>query len=149
MHTEVISSSLNHIDSIVGHNPETQWRFISIYGFAEVARKLETWSLIRTLHRSTALPWLCVGDFNEILWSHEKLGLGPRQEGCMKAFCDVLDECGLKDLGFLGDKFTWKGKRQGGMVFERLDRAATINGPSSARALQFTIFKSTHRIINQ
>ena len=45
----------------------------------------------------------------------------------MRAFRDVLDECGLKDLGYLGDKFTWKGKKQGGMVFERLDRAVANN----------------------
>lgn len=45
----------------------------------------------------------------------------------MKAFCDTLDECGLKDLGYRGDKFTWKGRRQGGMVFERLDRAVANN----------------------
>ena len=127
VHIEVISSSPNHIDTIVGSNPEAQWRFIGIYGFAEAARKPETWSLIKSLHLTASLPWLCVGDFNEILWSHEKLGLGPRQEGCMKAFCNALDECGLKDLGYLGDKFTWKGKRQGGMVFERLDRAVANN----------------------
>ena len=114
MHIEVISSSPNHIDTIVGSNPKAQWCFTGIYGFTEVARKQETWSLLRSLHRSVSLPWLCAGDFNEILWSHEKLGLDPRQEGCMKAFQDVLDECGLKDLGYMGDKFTWKGKRQGG-----------------------------------
>ena len=114
VHIEVISSSLNHIDTIVSRNPETQWQFTSIYGFMEVARKPETWSRIRSLHRSVSLPWLCTRDFNEILWSHEKLGLGPRQEGCMKAFRNVLDECGLKDLGYMGDKFTWKGKRQEG-----------------------------------
>ena len=106
VHIEVTSSSPNHIDTIVGRNPESQWRFTGIYGFVEAARKPETWSRIRSLHRSASLPWLCVGDFNEILWSHEKLGLGPRQEGSMRAFRYVLDECGLKDPGYLGDKFT-------------------------------------------
>ena len=41
----------------------------------------------------------------------------------MKAFRDVLDELGLKDLGFVGKKFTWKGRRHGGYVLEWLDRA--------------------------
>ena len=39
----------------------------------------------------------------------------------MKAFCDMLDEAGLKDLGYVGKKFTWKGHHQGGLVLERLD----------------------------
>lgn len=127
VHIEVISSSPNHIDTIVGSKLETKWRFTGIYRFAEAARKHKTWSMIRSLHHSVSLPWLCAGDFNEILWSHEKLGLALRPEGGMKLFRDVLDECGLKDLGYAGEKFTWKGKRQGGMVFERLDRAVANN----------------------
>ena len=46
----------------------------------------------------------------------------------MSAFRDALDECDLMDLGFVGDKFTWKGKRAGGLVLERLDRATATNG---------------------
>ena len=45
----------------------------------------------------------------------------------MLAFRNVVDECGLMDLGFVGDKFTWKGKRAGGLVLERLDRALASN----------------------
>lgn len=45
----------------------------------------------------------------------------------MKASCDILDKYGLKDLGFMGDKYTWKVKRLGGLVLERLDRAVANN----------------------
>ena len=45
----------------------------------------------------------------------------------MKDFRDVLDEARLKDLGYMGKKFTWKGRRQGGFVLERLDRAVANN----------------------
>ena len=41
----------------------------------------------------------------------------------MVAFRDVVDECGLVDLGYVGHKITWRGKRQGRLVLERLDRA--------------------------
>ena len=78
---------------------EERWQFTGIYGLTDMAKKHETWSLLHQLHRRLFLPWLCTGDFNEILWSHEKLGLGSRQENLMKAFRDVLDECGLMDLG--------------------------------------------------
>lgn len=75
-----------------------------------MARKHETWSMIRQLHRCLTLPWMCTRDFNKILLSHETLGLGSRQENLMKAFIDVLDECELMDLGYVGHKFTWKAK---------------------------------------
>ena len=79
---------------------------------------------------------MCAEDFNEILWSHEKLGLGAKQEGMMKESRDALDVCGLMDLGFVGDKFTWRGKRVGGLVLERLDRAVADNA-------WFSLFPST------
>ena len=41
----------------------------------------------------------------------------------MNPFRDVVNECGLVDLGFVGYKFTWRGRRAGGVVLERLDRA--------------------------
>ncbi|XP_030924471.1 uncharacterized protein LOC115951389 [Quercus lobata] len=127
VHIEVISSSPNHVDKIVGNSDEDRWRFTGIYGFADSRRKQETWALLRQLHRRISLPWLCAGDFNEIMWAHEKLGRGPRQDRMMREFREVLDECGLMDLGFRGEKYTWKGKRQGGLVLERLDRAVANN----------------------
>ncbi|KAL0009992.1 hypothetical protein SO802_005100 [Lithocarpus litseifolius] len=102
----VSSASPNHIDAVVGDSSENKWRLTCMYGFADPAKK-----------------W----DFNEILWSHEKCGLGPRKEPPMKAFREVLDELGLKDLGFVGKKFTWKGRRHDGFVLERLDRAVANN----------------------
>ena len=51
--------------------------------------------------------WLCVGDFNKITKSNEKLGGRLRLYNQMKNFHDVLDEGGLMDLGFVGSKFMW------------------------------------------
>ena len=124
---EVMSSSANHIDTVVGVATEESWHLIGIYDFADPAKKQDTWALLRQLHTSPSMPWLCTGDFNEILWPHEKCGLGPRCENQMRDFREVLDEAGLKDLGFVGKKFTWKGQRCGGLVLERLDRAVANN----------------------
>ena len=54
------------------------------------------------------MPWLCCGDFNEILFNHEKEGGPPRAERCMEKFRQALEDCELQDLGFVGDAFTWK-----------------------------------------
>ena len=119
----VVSSSLNHIDAIVNKGKDDSWRFTGIYGFPEAGGKHETWEMLRRLNQQFVLPWVCAGDFNEILRGHEKLGGVLRRESEMVAFRDMVDECGLVDLGYVGHKFTWRGKRQGGLVLERLDRA--------------------------
>uniref|UniRef100_A0A7N2R7E6 Uncharacterized protein n=1 Tax=Quercus lobata TaxID=97700 RepID=A0A7N2R7E6_QUELO len=59
--------------------------------------------------------------------SHEKLGGLPRSKTEMRDFIVIVDECGFMDLGYIGDKFTWKGKRSGGLVLERLDRVLVTN----------------------
>ena len=70
------------------------------------------------------MPWLYVGDFNEITRAHEKLGGRLRSSKQMEDFRDVLDECGFQDLGFSGNKFTWcNGHGEGHTVWERLDKA--------------------------
>lgn len=85
--------------------------------------RLETWELIRSLYRCGSLPWLCGGNFHEILKTHEKSGGRLRPYGQMEKFRNVFDECNLLDLGFVGNKFTWsKTYPNGGMVWERLDR---------------------------
>ncbi|KAL8506330.1 hypothetical protein ACS0TY_017266 [Phlomoides rotata] len=60
---------------------------------------------------SWSLPWLCVGDFNEILDDSEKLGGSLRNDNRMRDFPYSLETCGLVDLGFVGQKFTWSNKQ--------------------------------------
>ena len=120
---KVVDSSLNFIDAIVNDGQEDSWRFTGIYGFSETRRKVETWQLLRELNNKYNIPWVCAGDFNEILRGHEKLGGSPRREVEMEAFKVVVDELGFVDLGFTGKKFTWRGKRGESMILERLDHA--------------------------
>ena len=65
------------------------------------------------------LPWLVAGDFNEILHADEKDGGAARTQLCMQVFNVTLSDCGLDDLGYTGDKFSWRR----GQIRERLDRA--------------------------
>jgi hypothetical protein len=88
-----------------------------------------------------------MGDFNEILYSHEKEGGRRRPNLYMQAFRDGLADCDLEDLGFIGNPFTWKR----GRIRERLDRAVVNNQwrlmhpGASLRHLDF--IKSDHRPI--
>ena len=97
---------------------ETVWRLTGIYGEPSWEHKEATWEVLRTLHGIMTMPWLVLGDFNEILYNHEKDGGRPRTQKQLHAFHDALSACQLSDLGFEWDKFTW----QRGKIRERLDR---------------------------
>ena len=121
------SKSKYHIDMEVTMLGEAKWRFTGIYGEAKSELKTRTWETLRRLfsESSESLPWLCTGDFNEILYHHEKEGGVPRAQAFLDRFKGVLEECELHDLGFVGDVFTWRNKQDQGCSHtrERLDRA--------------------------
>lgn len=104
---EVESSFLNHIDVLINKGKDDWWRFTGFYGELETQRRMESWNLTRELHGRFKVSWLCARDFIEITWLNEKKGGRLRPYNQMKKFWDVLDECSLMDLGFMGSKFTW------------------------------------------
>ena len=102
---------------------EAAWRFTGFYGSPTTASKAGAWDLLRVLRGHHTLPWLCGGDFNELLQGEEKWGRVARPESQMKAFRQVVDDCGFVDLGFVGPPYTWWNKQNGtARVLERLDR---------------------------
>ena len=117
-----------HIDVIINKNTDLAWRFTGFYGEPETQRRHESWNLLRRLHRKFQIPWLCAGDFNELLRSDEKMGGNRRSHNQMQLFREVVDACSFLDLGYSGPKFTWsKHYASGQSIWERLDRAFCTN----------------------
>jgi hypothetical protein len=98
----------------------------SNFCYGEPKRELrhEFWTLLRRIHAQWTGPWICCGDFNEVLCGDEHLGSSDRSEAQMSMFRDCIEECGLVDLGFTGPWFTWSNRQRGeDLVLVRLDRA--------------------------
>jgi hypothetical protein len=70
------NKSKNHIDMEVSETGVLPWRFTDIYGESQENLKYKTWLLMEDLmlQHQSGQPWLCAGDFNEILYKHEKEG---------------------------------------------------------------------------
>jgi hypothetical protein len=69
------------------------------------------------------MPWIVVGDFNEIVDNSEKVGGDSRPEQQMEGFRGAIRDFNLGDLGYKGSKFMSCNKREQGIfVKERLDR---------------------------
>ncbi|ONK56453.1 uncharacterized protein A4U43_C10F8870 [Asparagus officinalis] len=72
---------------------------------------------------SVNIPWVVIGDFNDLAFSHEKSGGAAFAVNRARKFIDRWDLCNLSDLGAFGSKFTWVRKINGRVVVrERLDR---------------------------
>ena len=149
---DVQSFSDRYIDAIIDHGVNDAWWFTGFYGDPNTASREDSWSLLRTLHNRSNLPWLCIGDFNEILLADEKQGWLDRPERQMQGFREALDYYRLRDLGFNGYPFTWCNRRPGVQnVWIRLDRGVAsvewiLKFPSS-RIHHLEAFHSDHKPI--
>jgi len=84
--------------SIIFENGGEPWRFTCIYGEAKIAERHKTWDMLKFIKASSPLPWVCMGDFNEVLHRSEHDEVQERSHA-QSAWVDV---CGLYDLGFEG-----------------------------------------------
>lgn len=118
------SYSAHHFEVDVldeANNP--YWKAVGIYGWSESSNKHYTWELMKSLVLNSTIPIILFGDFNEILNLSEKQGGAKRSSRNMEDFCEVIDTCNLRDLGFKGNFFTWqRGNSPSTLIRERLDR---------------------------
>ena len=54
------------------------------------------------------LPWCIIGDFNDIMYAEEKRGGHDRARCLLEDFVSTVNDCGLVDLGYTGELFTWE-----------------------------------------
>ena len=56
---------------IVDELVDTKVRVTFVYGEAQVNERYKTWDTLRGIVGANDVPWLVVGDFNEVLQGHE------------------------------------------------------------------------------
>ncbi|XP_062174673.1 uncharacterized protein LOC133879886 [Alnus glutinosa] len=124
---EIHNYSRRHINAMIqNQNKAYTWKLRCFYGHPEVGKREEGWNILRCVSQMALSPWMCVGDFNEILTNSEKSSNIVRPRSQMKAFQSALEDCSIADLGFHGPKFTWCNGRFGGeFTREHLDRAVS------------------------
>ncbi|KAF8109207.1 hypothetical protein N665_0101s0035 [Sinapis alba] len=97
----VLSQSPNLIDCKVGING-------SSFKLASLSRRNEAWILL--------------GDFNEILGNHEKIGARERLALSFQDFRNLVRNNNLLDVNSIGNRFSWVGKRGTHTIQCSLDR---------------------------
>lgn len=125
---KIEGSQKYYIDASIDKGIENEWRFTGFYGEPKTTKRCEAWNQLRLLKSRQQVLWLFLGDYNEIIQQHEKVGGVVRPHHQMQLFSDIIDECGFMDLGFVGPKFTWcRHFENGTSIWERLNRGLTTN----------------------
>uniref|UniRef100_A0A7N2LI42 DUF4283 domain-containing protein n=1 Tax=Quercus lobata TaxID=97700 RepID=A0A7N2LI42_QUELO len=70
---EVQTSSQSHVDMIVDNGVNIgRWHLTGSYGNPDITKRHESWAKLKHLKGTSTLPWLEIGDFNEIMGLSEK-----------------------------------------------------------------------------
>ena len=78
---------------------------------------------MKTVAHLHNLPWLMLGDFNEVLCGEDKFGGNHVNLNKALEFKNFLDECNMLDLGFAGPKYMWTNRRPiSDLILERIDQ---------------------------
>ena len=105
---EVEGSHRYYIDATIDKGMENEWWLRGFYGEPETSKRREAWEILRQLNSRQGVPWLCVGDFNEITKQDEKLGGAFRPHNQMQLFCDVINECNFYGFRLCGAEIHMK-----------------------------------------
>ncbi|XP_062014320.1 uncharacterized protein LOC133730820 [Rosa rugosa] len=108
---QVGTFSPHHIDIMIdGGFGNPRWRLTSFYGFSRTSESDRSWKLLRDLRDLDSLPWVVIGDFNEILnngekkdgpqstWWNSETQLRLDRAVCTESWCDIFGFARLKHL---------------------------------------------------
>lgn len=59
------------VDTIITESGGEPWRLTCVYGEAQFPERHKTWEMLKFIKASSHLPWMCIGDFNEVLLQSE------------------------------------------------------------------------------
>jgi len=111
---QVLSCNTNLIDvDCYDLNRGRRMHITFIYAPTNYGERLSTWQQLREIQVQNTLPWVCLGDFNEILYAWEKAGKRAANYYRMAAFRDLLNDCYLMDIESKGCAYTWANNREG------------------------------------
>lgn len=73
------SFSHKHINAWVISEENTKWMLTSSYGHPMTNLRMLGYNILKALRDLNPRMWLCNGDFNELLYNHDKCGGAERQ----------------------------------------------------------------------
>lgn len=86
-------------------NGAASWICSSVYASPNYAVRCMLWDYLSSLCSNIQLPWIMIGDFNDVIVPLEQHG-GNFSYIRVDIFSNMLNNYGMLDLEFFGTKFT-------------------------------------------
>lgn len=104
--------NMNVISILIYYDPPNHhWLAAYVYGPIQWHQKARFWNLLDSTFKSFSGPWVCIGDFNNLLNQLENFGGWPVTSSSIGGLKDLMGTYDLIDIGFIGSTFTWTNNR--------------------------------------
>ncbi|KAK9998524.1 hypothetical protein SO802_018127 [Lithocarpus litseifolius] len=97
---QLVNYTANHILVKVREDDGFEWWLTGFYGWPEACQRYKSWELLAHSRTFVEGPLLCIGDFNAISQTTEKLSKQSSRMNQIDAFHEALENCQLEDLGY-------------------------------------------------
>ena len=114
---DVINFERQFVHLKIAYNQNPPWHLTIVYGSPQPAMRRDLWAGLRNIATQVSGDWCVGGDFNSVL-SVNDTGGNSNLSCDSGIFNKCLFDCGLNDVGFKGQPFTW----QRSNIRRRLDR---------------------------
>ncbi|KAH7838717.1 hypothetical protein Vadar_030280 [Vaccinium darrowii] len=91
----------------------SKWVSTFVYAPPKRHERSKFWDSFVKMGRESQMPWLCIGDFNEISSIWEKQEGAEVSSNRIEKFQALISDCALMDLEFKGNPYTWSNNQSG------------------------------------
>nr|GMD06060.1 uncharacterized protein LOC109186215 [Ipomoea batatas] len=131
-HLTITGFSRNYIDTTIKlENSPILWRYTGYYGCPERNKRKSSWDLVKHLSIQNTLPWILMGDFNDLLHPSEKIGRVQHPNWLIQGFPEAVEDAWKDNNTTQGNAATdvhWSKPQPG---FLKLNVDAAINKQGS------------------
>lgn len=124
MMVEVVSVNDQFVTLASKKGSYAEWDIAAIYALPISRYCKELWCYLKNINEHLKIPWLILGNFNQILVDKDKLGGSGIWRRSGGSLWNLLEDCDFPDVNYSGPTHTWTNSRGGKEnIIERLDRA--------------------------
>nr|ABW81176.1 non-LTR reverse transcriptase [Arabidopsis cebennensis] len=118
----IVNSSSQFIHARIVNGVEAL-HLVTVYAAPSASRRSGLWEKLRDVVQAIDEPLIIGGDFNTIIRTDERIGGNGQLSPDSVAFGNWVSDLFLIDMGFKGNRYTWKrGRAASNFIAKRLDR---------------------------
>ncbi|XP_058727038.1 uncharacterized protein LOC131598458 [Vicia villosa] len=110
-----------HLD-VISADKRIHYLATIVYAMNQLERRKCLWEQIENLGTNTSIPWIVMGDYNNVLTSQDRIGGNQVNIAEYKDLADMMHRTGLFEAPTRGRHFTWFNNHSDGAIYSIIDR---------------------------